>query len=285
MSSSSPSSADAPLVAGNATTDANAEQCAASQPFIEQEPFDQSAPVADRSSTSHCGDAPASDDTSEGAARTLQRGKGLLKADVVLTCHDGQPVIRKDYTRYADSWLALPARLLVRRERRLLERLHDWPHAPRVVAQLGKLSLLIEYVPGELLSEVDPGTPASFVQLMTALTSLHRASVVHNDVRGSNVILSRGRVVLIDFASALYLPGGRALRFLLKPLRRSDLASGLKLKARLSGEPLTAEENALRQKPRWQRAIQRGWKQQWLPRLKRRFGERRTTMAGDDAAD
>ncbi|WP_157956823.1 RIO1 family regulatory kinase/ATPase [Salinicola aestuarinus] len=216
-------------------------------------------------------------------SRTLQRGKGLLKADVLLTHHHGEPVICKDYTRYADSWLALPARLLVRRERRLLERLDDWPHAPRVVAQLGKLSLLIEYVPGELLSEIDTGNPAYFIQLMTVLASLHHASMVHNDVRGSNVIVSRGRVVLIDFASALYLPGGRALRFLLKPLRRSDLASGIKLKARLSGETLTAQENALRQKPRWQRTLQRRWKKQWLPRLKRQFGDSKRNDVADDS--
>lgn len=218
------------------------------------------------------------DDTSATtyAPITLQRGEGLLKADVSLTDHAGEFVIRKDYGRYAGTWLALPARLLLRRERRVLERLRDWPHSPRVVGQIGKLALLLEYIPGEVLSEVaDLGNPACFVQLMAALASLHRASIVHNDVRGSNVILSRGRVVLIDFASAIYLPGGRLLRFLTRPLRRSDLAGGLKFKTRLTGEALSPEETALRQKPRWQQSLQRQWKRRWLPRLKQRFGNHR----------
>lgn len=203
---------------------------------------------------------------------TLQHGHGLLKADVVLITHEDEPVICKDYRRYAGTWLALPARLLLRHEARILERLHHWPHAPRVVGQLGKLTLLLEYIPGEMLSEAaDPTNPVYFAQLMTALTSLHGASIVHNDIRGSNVMLSRGRIVLIDFASALYLPGGRLLRFLLRPLRRSDLAGALKFKTRLTGEALTPEEVRLRQKPAWQQSLQRTWKRRLLPSLKRRL--------------
>ena len=202
--------------------------------------------------------------------RTLQRGEGLLKADVVLKTHAGQPVICKDYSRYAGSWQAIPARLLLRHEARILERLRHWPHAPKVVGQIGKLALLLEYVPGEMLSEAaDPTSPIYFAQLMAVLTSLHRSSIVHNDIRGSNIIVSRGRVVLIDFASALYLPGGRLLRFLLRPLRRSDLASGLKLKVRLTGEALTPAEARLRRKPAWIRGLQHAWKRHLLPRLKR----------------
>ncbi|CAO1662996.1 RIO1 family regulatory kinase/ATPase domain-containing protein [Salinicola sp. NYA28a] len=212
--------------------------------------------------------------------RTLQRGEGLLKADVVLKIHAGQPVICKDYSRYAGSWQAIPARLLLRHEARILERLRHWPHAPKVVGQIGKLALLLEYVPGEMLSEAaDPTSPIYFAQLMAVLTSLHRSSIVHNDIRGSNIIVSRGRVVLIDFASAIYLPGGRLLRFLLRPLRRSDLAGGLKLKARLTGEALTPEEARLRRKPAWIRGLQHTWKRGLLPRLKRHSQSQRRDEA------
>lgn len=205
-------------------------------------------------------------------ATTLQHGTGLLKADVYLDIHAGRPVIRKDYSRYAGSWLAIPARLLLHHEARILERLRHWPHAPKVMGQAGKLALLLEYVPGELLSEAaDPTNPIAFAQLMAALAALHRSSIVHNDVRGSNIIISRGRVVLIDFAAALYLPGGRLLRFLLRPLQRSDIAGGLKFKTRLTGEALTPQEARLRRKPAWMRSLQRSWKRRLLPRLKRRL--------------
>ena len=171
-------------------------------------------------------------------------------------------------------------RLLLRHEARILERLRHWPHAPKVVGQVGKLALLLEYVPGEMLSEAaDPTSPIYFAQLMAVLTSLHRSSIVHNDIRGSNIIVSRGRVVLIDFASALYLPGGRLLRFLLRPLRRSDLAGGLKLKARLIGEALTPEEARLRRKPAWIRGLQHTWKRRLLPRLKRHSQSQRRDEA------
>lgn len=202
----------------------------------------------------------------------LQRGEGLLKADVVLTEHAGETVVLKDYRRYAGTWLALPARFLIRHETHMLDRLRDWPHSPRVVGHIGKLAMLLEYVPGEMLSEsLDPANPLYFAQLMTALTSLHATSIVHNDVRGSNIIVNRGRLVLIDFASAIHLPGGRLLRFLLKPMRRSDIANVLKFKTRLTGESPTEAERRLGTKPVWIRRLQRLWKKQLLPWFKVRL--------------
>ncbi|GHB27358.1 RIO1 family regulatory kinase/ATPase domain-containing protein [Salinicola rhizosphaerae] len=202
----------------------------------------------------------------------LQRGHGLLKADVVLVAYEGKPAVMKDYRRHAGSWMALPARLLIRHETHMLERLRAWPHSPRVVGHVGKLAMLMEYVPGEMLSDsLTPANPLHFAQLMTVMSTLHAASIVHNDMRGSNVIVNGGRLVLIDFASALYLPGGRLWRILLKPMRRSDMANVLKFKRKLTGEDPTADERRLGAKPAWIRRTQRVWKKRLLPRLKARF--------------
>ncbi|WP_203140920.1 RIO1 family regulatory kinase/ATPase domain-containing protein [Marinobacter mangrovi] len=201
----------------------------------------------------------------------IQHGKGFLKADVFVYMHDGQPVICKDYSRYRGSWRALLARLLIRREARILEYLKDWPHSPKVVGCMGTLALMMEYVPGELLSEhMAAGDPFCFAQLMGVMKSLHGMSVTHNDVRGNNIILSRDRVVLIDFAGAVR---GRGIgRLLLSPMRRSDMSHLLKYKVRMTGEKPTAEEQRLYQKPRWIQVLQRLWKQRLLPFFKQHVG-------------
>ncbi|WP_165855097.1 RIO1 family regulatory kinase/ATPase [Marinobacter sp. JSM 1782161] len=201
-------------------------------------------------------------------SRPIQTGKGFLKADVFVYMHEGTPVICKDYQRYRGSWLAWPARLLVWREARILRQLQDWPHSPKLIGCMGSLGLLMEYVPGELLSNLaGTGDPMHFSQLMLALGSLHSQSITHNDVRGTNVIVSGGRVVLIDFASAVRVRGPG--RFLLAPLRRSDMSNALKYKTRITGQAPTEEEARRYQKPRWIAVVQRLWKKKLLPWFKR----------------
>lgn len=201
----------------------------------------------------------------------LQNGKGFLKADVFLYDYEGQLVICKDYGRYAGSWLAWPARLLLRREARILERLKDWPHSPKVIGCLGTLALMMEFIPGDLLSEeVIIGNAAYFTQLVCVMKSLHQKSITHNDVRGTNIIVSGGKIVLIDFASAIQVKGvGRLLQV---PLKRSDMSHLLKFKGRLTGIEPTAEEQKLYGQPHWIHVIQKLWKNKLLPFFKRHLG-------------
>ncbi|BES72592.1 hypothetical protein RE428_36100 [Marinobacter nanhaiticus D15-8W] len=203
---------------------------------------------------------------------SLQTGEGFLKADVFIALHDGKPVICKDYQKFRGSWLSWPAQFLVRREARMLEYLSDWPHSPRLIGVMGKLVLMLEYVPGELLSEyMGSGSPLCFSQLVAAMQSLHKLSITHNDVRGNNIILGQDRVVLIDFAGALR--GRGPGRFLLSPLRRADMAHLLKYKRRLAGEEATEEEKRRYRKASWIGMLQRLWKKRLLPHLKRRPSE------------
>ena len=203
----------------------------------------------------------------------LQRAKGFLKAEVYITHLNGQPVVCKDYRRYAGTPAALVARWLVRHELKMLERLGDWTHAPRAVARLSPLSLAMEYIPGPLLSDaaLDEVTDARLSQqLILIVQQLHQRQMAHNDIRGSNVVLRDGVPVLIDFTSAVRLPRLPGTASLARMMRRFDLRHSLKLKQRTLGLPLsTREARLLIRSGRLNRTL-RVWKKGILPRLKGR---------------
>ncbi|MBN7830500.1 hypothetical protein J5H37_13410 [Stenotrophomonas maltophilia] len=73
--------------------------------------------------------------------RAFKRWRGL-KPEVYPTCLDGQPAVIKDYRRYRRTSLAQVARLLVRREARILrqlrQRFSDLPPTTRSMALLHK---------------------------------------------------------------------------------------------------------------------------------------------------
>lgn len=203
----------------------------------------------------------------------LQRAKGFLKAEVYITHLNGQPVVCKDYRRYAGTPAALVARWLVRHELKMLERLGDWTHAPRAVARLSPLSLAMEYIPGPLLSDAalnDVTDARLSQQLILVVQQLHQRQMAHNDIRGSNVVLRDGVPVLIDFTSAVRLPRLPGTASLARMMRRFDLRHSLKLKQRTLGLPLsTREARLLIRSGRLNRTL-RVWKKGILPRLKGR---------------
>jgi predicted Ser/Thr protein kinase len=199
--------------------------------------------------------------------RVLKRGERFLEPDVYVVDVDGRPAVVKDYRRYRWTPLSPLARLLVRREARVLRLLRGWRHAPALLGTIGGLALGIEFVPGVALGEatIEAGA-AVFQQLRGAVASLHAAGITHNDLHPANVLISGGTPVLIDFASAVRTP--RWLRWLppVRELRRSDLANVVKMRQRIIGQPPTPQEAQALAPPGWVGAIRTGWK-----RLYRRF--------------
>ena len=116
--------------------------------------------------------APCVDDTAP--AELLKRGERLLEPDVYRTCLNGQPAVVKDYTRYRGTPLSPIARLLVRREARILQRLSGWKHAPALLGTIGGLALGMEFIPGQTLSAAQSVGIEVFEQLQYALTRLQR---------------------------------------------------------------------------------------------------------------
>lgn len=194
-------------------------------------------------------------------SRLLKRGERLLEPDVYVAELEGRPVVVKDYGRYRWTPLSLLARVLVRREARVLRHLRGWRHAPALLGTLGGLALGTEFVPGVALSEVatQAGEPV-FQQLRGAVASLHAAGITHNDLHPANVLVAGTTPVLIDFTSALRTPRWLRRIPLVRELRRSDLANVLKMQQRITGQPLSDKEARLMRPPGWVYAIRTGWK-------------------------
>ncbi|TQT46963.1 kinase [Xanthomonas perforans] len=133
----------------------------------------------------------------------------------------------KDYGRYRRTLLSPIARLMVRHEARMLRQLQGWRHAPALLGTLGGLALGMEFIPGDTLSASTVVGQEVFQQLQQALRRLHAFGITHNDLHGTNVVVSAG------------VP------------RRSQ---------RLAGIAPTADESARSAEPRWVHAIRSGWK-------------------------
>lgn len=190
----------------------------------------------------------------------LKRGERFLEPDVYRTCIDGQPAVVKDYRRYRGSPLSLLARLLVRREARVLQRLQGWRHAPALLGTLGGLALGMEFIPGQTLSAAEMVGAEVFDQLQQALSRLHAAGITHNDLHGTNVVVSAGVPVLLDFTSAARAPRWLRNSVVWRQLRRSDVKNLIKMRQRLTGQQPSPELAAAVADPRWVRGIRESWK-------------------------
>lgn len=208
----------------------------------------------------HCHPPLSSQQALPARARLLKRGERLLEPDVYVACNDDRPVVVKDYRRYRGTPLALAARVLVRHEARMLRRLSGWRHAPALIG-MGALALGMEFIPGATLSEsAGPVSREVFDQLQAALRKLHAEGITHNDLHGTNVVVSDGVPVLIDFTSAWHTPRWLRHGFISRQLRRSDWKNLLKLRQRLTGIAPTPEQAARVAEPRWVRRVRGTWK-------------------------
>jgi len=191
----------------------------------------------------------------------LKRGERLLEPDVYRTELDGRPAVVKDYRRYQGTPLSPVARLLVRREAKVLKRLQGWKHAPALLGTLGGLALGMEFIPGDTLSAGVQGVSQEvFDQLQSALARLHAAGITHNDLHGTNVVVSAGVPVLLDFTSALRAPRWLRNWPIFRQLRRSDMKNLVKMRQRLTGMKPSAEQAAALAEPGWVQAVRNTWK-------------------------
>ena len=191
----------------------------------------------------------------------LKRGERLLEPDVYRARINGRLAVIKDYRRYRGTVLAPFARLLVRREARVLRQLAGWKHAPALLGVIGGLALGMEYVNGQTLSDIQAVGSDVFDQLQKALDRLHADGITHNDLHGTNVMVAAGGVpVLIDFTSAWRTPRWRRNNPIARQLRRSDMKNLLKMRRRITGQAIPEELAAKVAEPKWVQVIRNGWK-------------------------
>jgi len=199
----------------------------------------------------------------------LKRGERFLEPDVYRTCFDGQPAVVKDYTRYRGTPASLLARVLVRHEAHMLQRLSGWKHAPALLGTIGGLALGMEYIPGQTLSTAQAVGGEVFEQLQQALDRLHAAGITHNDLHGTNVVVSAGVPVLLDFTSAWRTPRWLRRNPITRQLSRSDLKNLVKMRQRLTGQRPSAALAARVADPGWVAVVRHGWKRfyAWAKRV------------------
>ncbi len=190
----------------------------------------------------------------------LKQGTRLLEPNVYRTHVNGQLAVVKDYSRYRWTPLSPVARLMVRHEAKMLRHLQGWKHAPALLGTLGGLAVGMEFIPGDTLSVSAAVGHDVFQQLQAALRKLHSAGITHNDLHGTNVVISAGVPVLIDFTSAWRFPRWLRRNPISRQLARSDVANLQKMRQRLTGVAPTAEEMAMTAEPGWVRRVRNGWK-------------------------
>lgn len=190
----------------------------------------------------------------------LKFGTRLLEPHVYITPYQGRPVVVKDYRRYQGTPLALAARLLVWRETRILRALSDWSHAPTLLGSAGLL-LGLELVSGVPLSEISPEScPPLLRQLGGMVARLHASGVLHNDLHASNLLVSAGTLVLLDYASAIRLPRWALRLPVVRELRRADLGNVLRIRRRLGDNAAAGARARVIARRGWVDAIQHNWK-------------------------
>jgi hypothetical protein len=180
--------------------------------------------------------------------RVLQRG-GPTKADLRLVDLGAGPMVVKDFAGKA-AWVRLLGRLQIARECRAYRWLGPVPGLPRFLGRVDAHALAVEWIEGEQLAR-DPRRLREGAQLLAGLREvverLHRAGLVHLDLRGrENVLVTPdGRVVILDLASAIWFrPGGLPQRLFARWFALTDEAALLKWKGLLGAGPYSDAERA-----------------------------------------
>ena len=209
----------------------------------------------------------------------LSTGRGF-KASVFKVIYGGSIIVLKDYSQ-APFLLKPIVRLLVRREIRVLEYLQGSPHVPALVKVLDPYRFGMEYIEGTHPDKNDGITDSGvYREAMEFLVMMHKAGVVHNDLRRKNLIIHPQRgLVFLDFGAALLRPRcvddnfqGATSPYVRKfsdisprcwftrTLQRADIYHLIRIKRSISCEPFTEQEITILQKGRPFWWLTRIWK-------------------------
>jgi hypothetical protein len=212
-----------------------------------------------------------------GAETTIFHQGERDKADLLLFERSGEPpLIVKDF-EHKPPWGRTVGRLMVSREVRAYEKLGPTPGIPRFAGRIDARAFAIERIEGTPLAFAPDRTedgPGKLRQLREILDRMHRAGIVHLDLRGrENVILdTRGRIYVIDLASAVWLrPGSWRHRLLFGWLEKMDEAACLKWKTIVEAGPFTDDEQKFVDRFRMLRPLwfhrRQAWRGKTRPRV------------------
>lgn len=177
-------------------------------------------------------------------ARQPLRPPSLVKPGVWLVESPLGPVVVKDarcgHRRFL--WLS---RYLLARERRVLRHMAGSDRVPRIVAEVDRDAIVLEFLEGLPLDrETFRQRPRELIaQILEVTDGIHARGVFHLDLhqRKNLLVGADGRLRLVDFGASL-TPGPLIRAFVGPLLRVIDRQAALKYLARFAPEVLTEAE-------------------------------------------
>ncbi len=174
------------------------------------------------------------------------------KADLFLINVKEQNFVLKDFSKKS-LFIRLLGRLQIWRECRAYQAIQGIPGIPEFYKKVSPWSFVMEYVEGIRLVDYRGDIPSrTLLERLKALVSaIHQSGVFHNDIRGrDNVIVDKGgRLMILDFAGAVYFKPGGILYKMLSPIFRwVDHSAYLKWKSEMTPEEMQEEEKRILQR-------------------------------------
>ncbi|MEA2081639.1 MAG: hypothetical protein U9O97_02740 [Elusimicrobiota bacterium] len=124
------------------------------------------------------------------------------QADVWLAEEAGKKFVRKDFRKW--GW---PGRFLLNREASFYRKLGGIRGIPEFYGSPESGVMDIEYMEGDSIKDNKNLPGEFFTKLRKIVTEIHSRGVLYFDLRHkSNVLVSKGEPVIIDFATCFYLP-------------------------------------------------------------------------------
>ncbi len=190
------------------------------------------------------------EEVKKGIVSLIHQG-GWSKADLFLVQIKGYHLVLKDFSRKS-IFIRFLGRLQIWRESRAYSVIQGIPGIPKFYKKLNNYSFILEYVEGVRLAIYKGDVPLKRLldDLKVLISAIHRLGVFHNDIRGRENIVVRndGRLMLLDFAGAIYFkPGGFLFKMLSPLFRWVDYSAYLKWKSHLTQEDMEeGEEKSLK---------------------------------------
>ncbi len=210
----------------------------------------------------------------------------LLKKDLfgevrLISSPDRTTIVRD--TESAPIWIAWLARLLLRREARVLAALDDLEGVPELIEQT-RSRLVRSFIAGEPMQTAKPVDRDYYRRAIRLLRALHGRNVVHNDLaKEPNLLVTEdGIPAFLDFQLG-WAPRRRGRLF--RALAYEDLRHLLKHKRTYCPDDLSARQRRILENPSWpSRAWRRTVKPVYLFVTRRLLGWADREGAGDRGA-
>ena len=210
----------------------------------------------------------------------------LLKKDLfgevrLISSPDRTTIVRD--TGASPVWAGWLARLLLRREARVLAALDELEGVPELLEQTPS-TLVRSFIAGEPMQIAKPEDPAYYRQALRLLRALNARTVVHNDLaKEPNLLVTDdGIPAFLDFQLG-WAPRRRGRLF--RALAYEDLRHLLKHKRTYCPDELTARQRRILDNPSWpSRAWRRSVKPVYMFVTRRLLGWADREGAGDRGA-